>query len=133
MAVRTPIPVILSRDDETHQFDSLSSAAKFLRITAGEVSQARHTCRGWKITFLGEKCSRKSLQCKVFMFDMDGQFLQEFPSVHECARFLQYPANNLVEILKNRRRGRGRGVFKNKFMLRYQKNNDDTYDPLDFV
>lgn len=130
---RVPIPVILEKDGEKHEFPSIKKAGEFLGITTAEVSQARHTCRGWRIEFLGERPKAKTLNCKVFMFDLDGKFLQEFHSIHECARNLGRPVKDVWTTLNNYNTGGGRGIFKKQYILRYTKQNDDTYDPADFA
>lgn len=129
---RIPIPVTLEKDGEKHEFPSLKKAGEFLGITTAEVSQARHTCRGWKIEFLGNRPKAKTLNCKVFMFDLDGKFLQEFKSIHECARHLNTTPTKTWATLNNYKTGSGRGIFKNQYILRYQKQNDDTYDTADY-
>jgi hypothetical protein len=130
---RIPIPVTLEKDGEKHEFPSLKKAGEFLGITTAEVSQARHTCRGWKIEFLGERPKAKTLNCKVFMFDMDGKFLQEFKSIHECARHLCRRPHDIWATLNNYGRGQGKNIFNGQYILRYTKQNDDTYDPADFA
>lgn len=129
---RIPIPVTLEKDGKKLEFPSIKKAGEFLGITTGEVSQARRTCRGWKIEFLGDRPKAKTLNCKVFMFDTNGKFLQEFQSIHECARNLNRPPKEIWAVLNNYHAGGGKGIFKNKYILRYQKQNDDTYDPADF-
>lgn len=130
---RIPIPVILEKNGEKHEFPSLKKAGEFLGITTAEVSQARHTCRGWKIEFLGERPKVKTLTLKVFMFDLNGKFLQEFKSIHACARYLNKPAKAIWATLNNYRTGYGKNIFNRQCILRYTKQNDDTYDPADFA
>lgn len=130
---RIPIPVTLEKDGEKHKFPSLKKAGEFLGITTAEVSQARHTCRGWKIEFLGERPKAKTLNCKVFMFDLDGKYLQEFNSIHACARHLNRRAHDIWATLNNYGRGHGKNILSGQCILRYTKQNDDTYDPADFA
>lgn len=133
MAKRKPVPVKIWKKNEHHLFESISDCARFLKITQGEVSQARHTCRGWNIEFLGERKKLSELKCPVYMFNLHGEFLQRFDSVHECARFLNTPAKVIIQYLKNHK-GYGSGIGKYKqYLLRYQKENEDTYDPADYA
>lgn len=82
---------------------------------------------------MGEKQKLSNLKCKVFVFDINGEFIRDFNSLHECARHYNVRVRLIWSALNNYNTGSGKGLFKNKFMLRYQKQNIDTYDPADFA
>jgi hypothetical protein len=132
MAKRIPIPVTIEKNGEKQEFASMSEAGRFFGCQPASMALQK-TYKGWKITLHGERHSRESLQCAVFMFKLNGEYIMSFKSVHACARYFQTDVYNVWAALNNYNTGQGRGVFDKKFLLRYQKQNDDTFDPKDFI
>jgi len=120
---RQLIPVQIEKDNEIHKFESLSSCAKFLVCQTGQVTM-NPTYKGWKITILGERTKMKDLKRKIFLFEGTGEFIQEFESLHECARHFKVKANQFFSYIQ-------RGKYKN-FILSYSKENENTFDLNDF-
>lgn len=121
---RKPIPIQIQKDGEIHNFESMTSCARFLSCQTGQLVM-NPTYKGWKITILGPRTKMNNLKRKVFMFHKSGEFIQEFESVHACSRFLGVVAKNLIQYIQ-------RGKYKN-YLLSYSKENENTFDLNDYV